>query len=75
MKSTLTFDLHGQVHCLYTESINLQQLGTLEMKRATSIEFNVQSQQWEVRDVAGAILHTNPSRSRCLAWELDHFNR
>ena len=75
MKSTLTFDLSGRVHCLYTEAINLQQLGTLDITRATSIEFNAENQKWEVKDTAGSILYSNPSRSRCLDWELDHFNR
>ena len=75
MNPVLTFDVDGTAHCLHTDAIPLQSLGTLEVQRATSIEFNPAVQQWEVKDAAGAILFTNPSRSCCLAWEAQHFNR
>ena len=74
MNAILTIDHHGTVTGLYTELIELSQLGRLEITRATTIEFNPTIQQWEVKDVAGKLLHRDPSRSRCLAWELDHFN-
>ena len=75
MNPVLTFDAAGIVHCLHTDAIPLQALGVLEVHRATTIEFNATSQQWEVKDTDGITLHTDPSRSDCLAWELDHFNR
>ena len=75
MNPVLTFEPDGVVRCLHTDAIPLQTLGTLEVQRATSIEFNASTQQWEVKDAAGAILFTKPSRSRCLAWEVEHFNR
>ncbi len=74
MNPVLTFDVDGTGHCLHTDAIPLQTLGTLEVQRATSIEFNPAAQQWEVKDAEGVILHSNPSRSCCLAWELDRFN-
>jgi hypothetical protein len=74
MNPVLTFDAQGMARCLYTDAIPLQSLGTLEIHRATTIEFNPGAQRWDVKDTEGAILHTDPSRSRCLAWELDHFN-
>ena len=70
----LTFDREGTGHCLYTEAIPLQSLGTLEVRRATHIEFHHATQQWEVKDTDGAILFADPSRSRCLAWELENLN-
>ena len=39
----LTFDREGTGHCLYTEAIPLQSLGTLEVRRATHIEFTTES--------------------------------
>jgi len=75
MNAILTIDPQGTVTGLYTELIELSQLGRLEITRATNIEFNPTLQQWEVEDGDGAILFTNPSRSRCLAWEVDRFNR
>jgi hypothetical protein len=74
MNPVLTFDVDGTGHCLHTDAIPLQTLGTLEISRATSIEFNPAVQQWEVKAGDGAILFTNPSRSCCLAWEVDRFN-
>jgi hypothetical protein len=75
MNPVLTFGPDGLVHCLHTDAIPLQSIGTLEVHRATAIEFNSAVQQWEVKNGDGAILFTNPSRSCCLAWEAEHFNR
>ncbi len=73
--TVLTFEPDGRGHCLYTEAIDLHQLGTLAVVRATTIEFNSTTQKWEVKDADGVILHSNPSRSRCLAWEHKKFNQ
>ena len=75
MNPVLTFDPDGVVRCLHTDAIPLQSLGTLTVQRATTIEFNTPTQQWEVKDAEGAILFTNPARSCCLAWELERFNQ
>ncbi len=74
MNPVLTFDVDGVVRCLHTDAIPLQSIGTLTVQRATTIEFNPTTQKWEVKDAAGVILHSDPSRSCCLAWELDRFN-
>jgi hypothetical protein len=70
----LTFAPNGEGQCLYTEAIELSAIGRLTLRRATTIEFNETSQQWEVRDAGSALLHTHPSREACLAWEHRHFN-
>ncbi|MBX3740132.1 MAG: hypothetical protein KF712_04025 [Akkermansiaceae bacterium] len=68
--SILRFDSTGKVACLYTEAIDLRSLGTLEIKRLTDVRFDDTSQQWEVAMVAtGEIVHRDPSREACLAWE------
>jgi hypothetical protein len=70
MKTTLRFDPTGAVECLYTEAIDLRQLGRLHIVRATGIEFNPDEECWEVRHAeSGQILHSDPSREDCLAWE------
>ena len=71
----LTFSSSGQGSCLYSELIDLQSLGSLEVTRATQIEFNPLTQHWEVADTNSKILFAHPSRSVCLAWEQQHFNR
>jgi hypothetical protein len=76
MKTTvLTFDGSGNGHCLYTEMIDLSSLGALEIARASTIEFNNQAQQWEVKSAEGQLLFSHPSRQACLDWEHQHFNQ
>ena len=71
----LTFDTHGSVHGLYTEAIDLQSLGPLAIRRASTIEFNHGTQQWEVSSVRDQrLLFTDESRKACLAWEQQNLN-
>jgi len=72
MTTVLTFDSDGLGHCLYTEAIDLQQIGSLEVSRASSIEFNNGSQQWEVKYLNENVLFSDPSRTRCLDWEREY---
>lgn len=71
MKNILRFHADGGlVECLYTEAIDLQALGPLQISRATDIRFNGSTQQWEVHEaVTDRILISSSSRVECLAWE------
>jgi hypothetical protein len=63
----------GRIDCLYTDAIDLRTLGRLQVYRATDIRFCEKSQEWKVRCAStGALLHTDPSREACLAWERDN---
>jgi hypothetical protein len=73
MSATITFSSDGNGHCLYTESMDLKNIGTLEIQRATNIEFNDKNQCWEVRDAKdNGILYQDASREICIAWEHDN---
>ncbi len=73
MKTTLRFDGAGLVACLYTEAVDLRALGRLRVARASDIRFNDNTQEWEVRCAnSGDLLHTDPSRVTCIAWEHDN---
>ena len=73
MKATLRVHPGGRVDCLYTEAIDLRALGRLEVFRATDIRFNGHTQQWDVRCTStGRLLHSDPYREACLAWERDN---
>lgn len=73
--NVLTFTPDGTGHGLYTEAIELSAIGPLSIERATTIEFNEQNQQWEVRSTSGDLLYSDVSRVTCLAWEHQHFNK
>ncbi len=68
----LKFDGQGNGHCLYTELIDLRQLGQLQIVRASTIEFNNGAGEWEVKSTDNRLLFKNPSRAVCLAWEQQH---
>ncbi len=70
MLSVIDFTEQGQGKCLYTEAVDLRTLGRLRCERASLLEFNDQSQQWEVAEPDSArVLFTHPSRDKCLQWE------
>ena len=68
----LRIDPSAQVHCFYTEAIDLAQIGRMEVRRASTVEFNDNNQHWDVRDLSGLLLYSHPSRANCLAWEQAH---
>ncbi|MEO6182851.1 MAG: hypothetical protein ABIP71_07095 [Verrucomicrobiota bacterium] len=75
MTHVLTFEASGTARCLYTEQINLNTIGQLEISRASEIEFNNETQQWEVFSPERKLLYTHVSRAMCLHWEHQLFNR
>ncbi len=66
MSMNIEFNPDGTAHCLWTDAIFLHELGRLEITRATNIEFNNTTQQWEVIDRKGRIRFFAKSRAE---WE------
>jgi hypothetical protein len=69
MNITISFQPDGTAHCLWTEALPLHELGRLRVTRASNIEFNNLTQQWEVKDRGGKVRFITKSRSACLEWE------
>jgi hypothetical protein len=70
-QAVILFDAGGTARCLYSEMIDLRQLGRLHLRRATRIEFNERTQLWDVLPAkrASKALFSAATRRECLAWE------
>lgn len=71
----IRFTPDGTGECLYTDMLDLREIGTLRIKRATSIEFDDRTQRWVVWNPYGRRLFSNTSRQCCLDWEQEHFGK
>ena len=65
----VTFDGAGVGSCLYSELIDLHSIGSLEIRRASHIEFNNTTQRWEVKNLRGNVLFFAKTRTACVEWE------
>ena len=67
---------NGIMICLYNESFPIRKLGKPKIKRFTKVEFNNETDLWEVRLFEkNALLYMNKSRKTCLRWEEKYFTR
>ena len=69
MPINISFQPDGTATCLWTEALPLHELGRLEVSRASNLEFNNQTQHWEVKDWRRKTRFIAKSRSACLEWE------
>lgn len=74
MNTVIRFEPTGHAICLHTDAINLAELGKLTVRRASTVEFNETSQQWEVK-IGGTVRFSSPIRAACLYWEREFFNQ
>jgi hypothetical protein len=66
----LLIDPRGQIRCLYSEAIDLAELGTLTMSRASHVEPDEQGRWWaDLAPVRGPKLGAYARRSEALAAE------
>jgi hypothetical protein len=69
MKTKIFLRPDGAVEGLYSDLIPLQELGQLNVKRATHVEFDNDSQKWVVSLPSGEELYSADSREKALEWE------
>jgi hypothetical protein len=72
----IQFSADGAGQAVYTEALPLSELGQLSMRRASSVEYNENSQQWQVRfaDDHSEVAFSHESRRACIEWEIATLN-
>jgi hypothetical protein len=60
----------GTFKCLYTEEIDLRELGALTTERASHVEPNNETGLWEVRLASGQYIGARPTRKEALEFEV-----
>jgi hypothetical protein len=67
------FDEHGDVVTLYTDEIDLYELGVIgDVRRASHVEFDEANQEWIVLTPGGEVVHRDRNRERAIAWEIQN---
>ncbi len=65
---------NGSIDTLYTDLIDLGKLGKMDVSRASHIEFNNETQVWEVTDAeTGEIVDYAPTRETALIFEHEYY--
>jgi hypothetical protein len=72
----VSFNQSGEGRCLYTDALPFAEIGTATIARASEVEFNNSTGQWEVRLASdpGHVAFAHPSRERCIEWEVNTIN-
>ncbi len=76
MCAVIQFSADGTGKAVYTETLPLSEIGSLAMQRDSTVEFNANNQQWEVRLTSNpeAIVYSHQLRSECIKWEVNKLN-
>ena len=75
MKVVLDIDPTGNVHCLYTDQIDLFSVGLVtNIRKASNVEFNEELQVWQVISLDGEVLYSNSNREATIEWEIEAFS-
>ena len=73
----IVFDIdeNGNMHGLYTDSINLFEIGrVINVKKASNVEFNQKKQMWEVLSLDGEVLFEHQNREKAIEKEIEMFS-
>ena len=69
---TIAFKPDGSAQCVWRDEIPRLRLGKLSVKRASNVEFNEATEEWEVRLVGSTeVIHSEPTRAGAIAWEIE----
>ncbi len=72
---TLEVTPNGDIRCLYTDEVDLSQLGRLQVSRASHVEYDNHLRKWTVTSVkTGKRLHSAMTRESALEWECQYYS-
>ncbi len=72
MIPNLELDEQNNVQTLYTDEVDLYELGLVEdVKRASNILFDQEGQVWEVKLLDGTVIHRNKNREAAIEREIE----
>ncbi len=72
---TLEVTPDGNIRCLYTDVVDLSQLGRLSISRASQIEFDNYLRKWMVTSSkTGKRLYSATTRESALEWERQYYS-
>jgi hypothetical protein len=72
MIPTLEIDTNGNIRTLWSDEIDLYELGRVEnVQRASNVIFNEARQVWQVKLLDGTIIHENRSREAAIRREIE----
>lgn len=68
----IEIDNNGNIQTLYSDEVNLYELGVVHnVRRASSVEFDEGNQEWVVVQAStGNIIHKNKNREKAIQWEI-----
>jgi len=72
---TIEIDENGDLHTLYTDEVDLFEIGKVtNVRKASNVEFNEKDQVWEVLSLEGEVLYTHKNRDEAINWEVEMFS-
>jgi hypothetical protein len=68
---TISVTPSGEILFIYTEAIDLSELGEPHIERVSNIWYSNLDHHWQV-EVGNLVVFTHRSREACIQWEKDH---
>ena len=66
----LVVDKHGTVSAVYSDKLREMNLGPMTVTRASNVEFNQSSQEWEATTPGGEKIASGPDRDKVIQEEV-----
>lgn len=72
MNKVFVVDAEGVVHGLWDDTIDFRSVGECQVERASSVEFNNETQKWDVHLADGTYIGSDDSRVAAIEREVHY---